>query len=88
MGELTGLPLDSEGTRLRTLYRFAWQRLWPAWDEGEWAFVGLDGQPLDPGKLSGHLRRLAGVRRNAEFNGQICRSLLAERKAELPAPRG
>jgi metal-sulfur cluster biosynthetic enzyme len=84
MRELMDLSLDSEGARLRTLYRFAWQRLWPAWDEGKLAFVTLDGEPLDPGNLSGYLRRLAGVRRNAEFNGQICRSLLAERKAELP----
>jgi metal-sulfur cluster biosynthetic enzyme len=82
MRALMDLPLDPDGARLRTLYRFAWQRLWPAWDEGKLAFVALNGEALDPNNLSRHLRRLAGVRRNAEFNGQICRSLLAERKAE------
>jgi hypothetical protein len=85
MRELMELPLDPESARLRTLYHFAWQRLWPAGDDGRLAFVTLEGAPLDPGNLSRHLRRLAGVRRNAEFNGQICRSLLAERKAELPS---
>jgi metal-sulfur cluster biosynthetic enzyme len=83
MGELMELSLDPEGARLRTLYRFAWRRLRPEWDDGKLAFVALDGIPLDPTKLSGYLRKLAGVRRNAEFNAVICRSLLAERKAEL-----
>jgi metal-sulfur cluster biosynthetic enzyme len=86
MRELMDLPLDPEGTRLRTLYAFAWRRLLPAWDDEGFAFVTLDGEPLDPSSLSRHLRRIAGVRRNAEFNGGICRSLLAERKAELPVP--
>jgi hypothetical protein len=85
MRALVELALDAEGARLRRLYRFAWQRLWPGWEDGQLAFVTLDGGPLDPGDLSRHLRRLAAVRRNAEFNGAICRSLLAERKAELPA---
>ena len=83
MGELMEFSLDPEGARLRTLYRFAWRRLRPGWDDGKLAFVALDGTPLDPTKLSGYLRKLAGVRRNAEFNAVICRSLLAERKAEL-----
>jgi metal-sulfur cluster biosynthetic enzyme len=82
---LLRLPLDAEGARLRALYAFAWRRLWPARDDNELAFVTLEGQPLDPANLSRHLRKLAGVRRNADFNGGICRSLLAERKAELPA---
>jgi metal-sulfur cluster biosynthetic enzyme len=87
MRVLMNLPLDPEGARLRTLYAFAWRRLLPAWDDEKLAFVALDGEPLDPSSLSRHLRKLAGVRRNAEFNGQICRSLLAERKAELRALR-
>ena len=86
--ELMGLPLDAEGARLRTLYAFAWRRLWPAWHDGKLAFVTLNGEALDPGNLSRHLRKLAAVRRNAEFNGGICRSLLAERKAELRASAG
>ncbi|MBV9997977.1 MAG: iron-sulfur cluster assembly protein [Verrucomicrobia bacterium] len=80
---LLGLALEAEGDRLRALYAFAWRRLWPAWGEERLAFVTLDGQALVAGELSRYLRRLAGVRRNAEFNGGICRSLLAERKADL-----
>jgi metal-sulfur cluster biosynthetic enzyme len=83
MRELMGLSLDCEGTRLRTLYTFAWRKLHPAWDEENLAFVTLVGDPLDPTQLSSYLRKVAGVRRNAEFSGFICRSLLTERKAEL-----
>ena len=82
--ELMGLSLDSEGTRLRTLYIFAWRRLHPEWSEANLAFVALSGDRLDPGQLPSYLRRIGGVRRNAEYNGFICRSLLAERKAEMP----
>jgi metal-sulfur cluster biosynthetic enzyme len=86
MEELMELPLDSEGTRLRTLYVFAWRRLCRARGEQDFAFVALNGDPLDPAQLSSYLRKVAGVRRNAEFNGLICRSLLAARTAELDAP--
>jgi metal-sulfur cluster biosynthetic enzyme len=85
MQELMALPLDAEGTRLRILYVFAWRRLYPAWGEKNFAFVALNGGPLAPTQLSSYLRKVAGVRRNAEFNGLICRSLLAERTAELRA---
>jgi hypothetical protein len=81
--DLMGLSLDSEGTRLRTLYIFAWRRLHPEWSEANLAFVALSGDRLDPGQLPSYLRRIGGVRRNAEYNGFICRSLLAERKAEM-----
>jgi metal-sulfur cluster biosynthetic enzyme len=80
--DLMGLSLDSEGTRLRTLYIFAWRRLHPEWPEASLAFVALSGDPLDPGQLPSYMRKIGGVRRNAEYNGFICRSLLAERKAE------
>jgi metal-sulfur cluster biosynthetic enzyme len=81
--ELMGLSLDCDGTRLRTLYLFAWRRLHPEWSEANLAFVALSGDQLDPGQLPSYLRKIGGVRRNAEYNGLICRSLLAERKAEL-----
>jgi hypothetical protein len=42
---------------------------------------------LDPGQLPSYLRKIGGVRRNAEYNGFICRSLLAERKSELAGAR-
>jgi metal-sulfur cluster biosynthetic enzyme len=88
MKELMGLSLEAEGTRLRTLYIFAWRRLHPAWGEENLAFVALNGGPLAPTQLSSYLRKVAGVRRNAEFSGGMCRSLLAERKADLRAVRG
>ena len=80
---LMGLSLDSEGTRLRTLYIFAWRRLHPEWSEANLAFVALSGDRLDPGQLPSYLRKIGGVRRHAQYNGLICRSLLAERKAEM-----
>jgi metal-sulfur cluster biosynthetic enzyme len=83
MKDLMGLFLDSEGMRLRLLYLFAWRRLHPSWDEGNLAFVTLNGDPLNSVHFSSYLRKVGGVRRNAEFNGFICRSLLAERNAEL-----
>jgi hypothetical protein len=85
--ELVELSLDSEGTRLRSLYIFAWRRLHPEWPEASLSFVALSGDPLDPGQLPSYLRKIGGVRRNAEYNGSICRSLLAERKAELTGIR-
>jgi metal-sulfur cluster biosynthetic enzyme len=88
LGDLTGLSLDYEGTRLRTLYIFAWRRLHPEWSDVNLAFVALSGDGLDPGQFSSYLRKIGGVRRNAEYNGLICRSLLAERKAELAGARG
>jgi metal-sulfur cluster biosynthetic enzyme len=87
LGELMGLSLDHEGTGLRTLYTFAWRRLHPEWSEANLAFVALSGDRLDPGQFSSYLRKIGGVRRNAEYNGLICRSLLAERKAELASAR-
>ena len=88
LGDLRGLSLDYEGTRLRTLYIFAWRRLHPEWSDVNLAFVALSGDRLDPGQFSSYLRKIGGVRRNAEYNGLICRSLLAERKAELAGARG
>ena len=85
--ELMGLSLDSEATRLRTLYIFAWRRLHPEWSEANLAFVALSGDRLDPGQLPSYLRKIGGVRRNAEYNGFICRSLLAERKTEMAGAR-
>ena len=87
MKELMGFPLDFEGRRLRTLYTFAWRRLHPTWGEEDLAFVALNGDRLAPTQLSQYLRKVTGVRRNAEFNGGFCRSLLTERKADLRAAR-
>ena len=81
--DLMGLSLDSEGARLRTLYIFAWRRLRPERPDADLAFVALNEDPLEPSQLPNYLRKIGGVRRNAEYNGLICRSLLAERKAEM-----
>jgi hypothetical protein len=88
MKDVVELSLDSEGERLRSLYLFAWRRLRPTWSEEQLAFVALNGSPLQSSELPSYLRKVASVRRNAEFNGLICRSLLAERTAELPAVQG
>jgi metal-sulfur cluster biosynthetic enzyme len=79
--ELMELPLGPEGERLRNLYVFAWRRIFSERGDGSLAFVACDGNPLETDKLPGYLRKVAGVRRNAEFNGTICRSLLVERKS-------
>lgn len=53
--------------------------------DADLAFVSLEkaGQPLEAAALRDHLRKVGGVRRNAEFNSLICRSLLTERKVDL-----
>ena len=81
--DLNSLSLEAEGARLRLLYVFAWRRIRPAWADENLAFVTIGGDPLEPVQLKQYLRKIGGVRRNAEFNGLICRSLLAERKAEM-----
>jgi metal-sulfur cluster biosynthetic enzyme len=81
--DLMGLSFDSEGTRLRTLYILSWRRLHAEWPDADLAFVALSGDRLESSQLPSYLRKIGGVRRNAEYNGLICRSLLAERKAEL-----
>jgi metal-sulfur cluster biosynthetic enzyme len=87
LAELLELALEPEGERLRGLYVFAWRRINSAQGDGTLAFVASDGSPLDLIELPGYLRKIGGVRRNAEFNGIICRSLLAERKSALPEDR-
>jgi metal-sulfur cluster biosynthetic enzyme len=82
MHELMLLPLDDEGAALRNLYLFIWRKLRPERPEETLAFATVEGNPLDPNDFSSYLRKLAGVRRNAEFNGFICRSLLASRNSE------
>lgn len=80
--ELLCLPLDDEGAGLRKLYLFIWRKIHQEWTEETLAFMTADGKPLDPDTFLAYLRKLAGVRRNAEFNGFICRSLLAARNSE------
>jgi metal-sulfur cluster biosynthetic enzyme len=81
--ELKELSLDDEGHSLRNLYVFAWRRIHGGASEEQLAFTTLDGRSLRQDQLNAYLRLLTGVRRNAEFNGQICRGLLAARNDNL-----
>jgi metal-sulfur cluster biosynthetic enzyme len=81
--ELMMLPLDAEGIGLRNLYVFSWRRIHADCAEESLAFTTVDGTELDPAEFRNYLRRVASVRRNAEFNAFICRGLLRARNATL-----
>jgi metal-sulfur cluster biosynthetic enzyme len=81
LGELMRQPLDTKGVGLRNLYVFIWRRIRPDSGEQGLAFTTVDGKPVEPGEFRTYLRKVAGVRRNADFNGLICRGLLAARNA-------
>ena len=72
---LLRLTLDAEGENLVGRYM---QRRDEAGD-GELAFVNSDGQALATDGLPRYLRGLRRVGVNAEFNGALCRGLLAVR---------
>lgn len=77
--ELVSLALDQQGIALRTLYLFVWRKIHADAGEEAMAFTTPKGTRVDPRDLKDYLRKIAGARRNAAFNGFICRSLLAER---------
>src|SRR5260370_12886811 len=56
------------------------------------ALITQDGMAVNSQELKSYLRKIAATRRNAEFNGFICRSLLSERvkrsQSENPAVSG
>jgi metal-sulfur cluster biosynthetic enzyme len=79
LSELIGLELDQEGIALRNLYLFILRRMDPDGEEEALAFTTANKRPLDNQDLRSYLRKIAATRRNAEFNGFICRSLLSER---------
>jgi metal-sulfur cluster biosynthetic enzyme len=79
-GGLAAMPLDAPGQRLRARYLDRRDVI----DGGRRAFVDADGAPLVAAALPDHLRKLARVGINAEFNGAICRGLLAARFNERP----
>src|ERR1700730_14606094 len=87
LGVLKELPLDQEGGSLRNLYVFAWRRIHIGSAEEQLAFTTVDGRPLSLGELKDYLRLVAGVRRTADFNGLICRGLLAARNVNIPGRR-
>ncbi|HXL26225.1 MAG TPA: iron-sulfur cluster assembly protein [Chthoniobacterales bacterium] len=79
LSELIGLELDQEGVALRNLYLFILRRMDSDAGEEALAFTTANKRPLDNRDLRTYLRKIAATRRNAEFNGFICRSLLSER---------
>jgi metal-sulfur cluster biosynthetic enzyme len=81
--ELILLPLEAEGIGLRNLYVFSWRRIHAGCAEESLAFTTVDGTGIDPSQFHNYLRRVASVRRNAEFNALICRGLLQARNATL-----
>jgi metal-sulfur cluster biosynthetic enzyme len=82
--ELVSLPLEPAGAALRNLYVFSWRRIHAGCSEDRLAFTTVEHAALDPAEYHHYLRKVSGVRRNAEFNAFICRGLLEARKARLP----
>ena len=74
---LSGLDLSTDGERLRSRY-LARRHICAAFGETR-AFVDRVGAPLVPRGLRTYLQALATVGINAEFNGILCRGLLAAR---------
>ena len=72
------LPLDANGDKL--VERYLERRILVG-GAGR-AFVDIEGQPIAAATLSAHLRDLRRVGVNAEFNGALCRGLLAVRDKE------
>ncbi len=77
---LNGLILDDEGAALRTRYL---ERRELA-GHPPLAFVNRDGTALSAETLNLHLRNIRRVGLNAEFNGALCRGLLAARYGDAP----
>ena len=50
------------------------------------AFVTCEGDPLKPGKVEDHLKRIRRFRRAADANAAVCGAYLEARRAESPAP--
>jgi metal-sulfur cluster biosynthetic enzyme len=67
-----------EGARLRQQYLFIRNKLCNC-DRLSAAFVEPNGRELTSDSLMDYLKRLRSVSINMEFNGFVCRSLLAER---------
>jgi metal-sulfur cluster biosynthetic enzyme len=83
---LLALPLDAEGRRLTRRYLERRDVAGPAGPEQP-AFVDAAGRPVPPERLAAHRRALRGVAVNVEFNGSLCRSLLAARFDEAEPVR-
>jgi metal-sulfur cluster biosynthetic enzyme len=78
---LARIELNSEGQGLRA--RYLERR--PLAAGAPLAFVTRDGIAISPDTLTAYLRNIRRVGLNAEFNGALCRGLLAARYGEKPA---
>ena len=79
VGALRRLTLEADGKTL--VERYVERR--PLVGNALLAFVDTEGQPIAAETLSAYLRDLRRVGVNAEFNGTLCRGLLAVRDREL-----
>jgi metal-sulfur cluster biosynthetic enzyme len=87
IAELATLALDAEGSRLRQRYLDRRQVVGPA-PVDALAFVTSQAAPLNAQGLANYLSGLRRIGVNAEFNGALCRGLLAVRfDLETPLPK-
>jgi metal-sulfur cluster biosynthetic enzyme len=82
--DLQAIALEPEAHNLRR--RYLDRRDVCAGPMEEFAFVDADSRPLSAGKLAAYLQALGRVTINAEFNGALCRGLLAARFNEDGEP--
>lgn len=75
---LVALELDGAGDRLRARY-LEKRGVAGRTEGGCLSFVTDRGEPVPATAMTGHLRELRRVRVNTEFNGALCRGLLAAR---------
>lgn len=81
VADLRAIAADAELAGL--IERYLQRRGEPGdFDAASPAFVDETGRPLSAMALAGHLRRLRSVTVNMEFNGALCRGLLAARFGE------
>jgi len=94
LSALASTSTDDDGKTQRLVARYRERRfvVGRCIDEAEQtdepAFIDTEGAPLNPDGLGAYLRALRRVGVNAEFNGALCRGLLAARYGEscTPAP--
>lgn len=82
LAELDQLPVGSADTERCKARYIEFRRTIPSPSSGaELAFVNVEGEALTANSVDDHLRALRSVRINMEFNGALCRGLLAARRA-------
>jgi hypothetical protein len=82
--QLQSLPIGPDGEPLRQ--RYLDRREVCAGPDTILAFVDTQGDPLPADTLPAYLQALGRVTINAEFNGALCRGLLAARFNEDAEP--